>query len=68
MLTRAPAAGERQYAVTEVLKIKCLYANVQPMLPTREVFLMGGNMKLPKFLHLFFWWLLLSKLVTYQPL
>ena len=54
--------GRVAMAVTEALMLKMIAVNVQPMLPTREAFPMGGKMKLPKFLHLFFWWLLMSKL------
>ncbi len=50
------------YAVTEALHIKALIANVQPMLPTRELFSFSGSLKLPKFMHMFCWWLFWAKI------
>ena len=50
------------FAVTEALHIKALIANVQPQLPTRELFPLSGSLKLPKFMHMFFWWLLWAKI------
>ena len=50
------------YAVTEALQIKALLVNVQPSLPTRELFPFSGQ-KLPKFMHMFCW-RLISKLIV----
>jgi len=50
------------YAVTEALQIKALLVNVQPTLPTRELFPFSGQ-KLPKFMHMFCW-RLISKLIV----
>ena len=44
------------FAVAEALQIKALSTNVQPWLPTRELF--PGKPGLPKFMHMFCWWLL----------
>ena len=49
------------YAVTEALHIKSMHACVQPLLPSRESFILIGNTKLPKWLYMFGWWLVLSK-------
>ena len=43
-------------AVTEALHIKALATNVQPGLPTRELFPFKSG--LPKFMHMFCWWIL----------
>ena len=50
------------FAVTEALSIKALRADVTPMLPTRELFPLSGGVKLPKFIHMFLWWLLHAKI------
>ena len=54
-------AAPEAYAVTEVLNIKLVGAHVNPMLPTRELFPFYGSVKLPKFMNLFFWWLVYEK-------
>ena len=56
-------AGHVSFAVTEALSIKALLANVVPLLPTRELFPFSGGLKMPKFMHMFFWWLLYTKIV-----
>jgi hypothetical protein len=54
--------------VTEALHIKALIANVQPQLPTRELFPMSGSLKLPKFMHMFIWWLFWEKITLPKSL
>ena len=54
-------AAAEAYAVTEVLNIKLVCAHVNPLLPTRELFPFYGSVKLPKFMNLFFWWLVYEK-------
>ena len=49
------------HAVTEALHIKSMQACLQPLLPSRESFVLIGNKKLPKWLYMFGWWLVLSK-------
>jgi len=56
------------FAVTEALHIKALIANVQPQLPTRELFPMSGSLKLPKFMHMFIWWLFWEKITLPKSL
>ena len=50
------------YSVTEVLNIKLVGANVQPVLPTRELFSFSGRVEPPKFMNMFIWWLLYEKI------
>ena len=50
------------FAVTEALHIKALRVDVGPLLPTRELFPLSGAVKLPKFIHMFLWWLLHAKI------
>jgi hypothetical protein len=50
------------YSVTEVLNIKFVSANVQPVLPTRELFSFSGRVEPPKFMNMFIWWLLYEKI------
>ena len=50
------------FAVTEALHIKALRVDVGPLLPTRELFPFSGGLKMPKFMHMFFWWLLWAKI------
>ena len=57
-------AAPEACAVTEVLNIKLMGANVQPSLPTRELFPFSGSVKLPKFMNLFIWWLFLEKVLV----
>ena len=57
-------AAPEACAVTEVLNIKLMGANVQPSLPTRELFPFSGSVKLPKFMNLFIWWLFLEKVMV----
>ena len=54
-------AGHMAFAVTEVLHIKALHVMVQPLLPSRESFVLSGNIKLPKCMRMFCWWLILSR-------
>ena len=56
------------YSVTEVLNIKMVGANVQPVLPTRELFPFSGSVELPKFMNMFIWWLLFEKIYVSAPL
>ena len=56
------------YSVTEVLNIKMVGANVQPVLPTRELFPFSGSVELPKFMNMFIWWLLCKKIYVSAPL
>ena len=44
-----------------MLNIKLVGAHVNPSLPTREFFPFYGSVKLPKFMNLFFWWLVYEK-------
>ena len=53
--------GHVTQAVTEVLHIKSMHACVQPLLPSRESFVFIGNKRLPKWLYMFGWWLVLTK-------
>mgnify|MGYP001288340120 CR=1 FL=1 len=56
------------YSVTEVLNIKLVCVNVQPLLPTRELFPFSGSVELPKFMNMFIWWLLFEKIYVSAPL
>ena len=61
ILVWGSAVSHLAYAVTEALHIKSMHACVQPVLPSRESFVLIGNTKLPKWLYMFGWWLVLSK-------
>ena len=53
-------AGHTGLAVTEALNMKALLLHVQPLIPTRELFILA---KVPKCTRMFLWWLVYSKLV-----
>ena len=61
VIFNAPA-GHVGLAVAEALNIKALILHVAPLLPTRELFVFNGNIEVPRFMYMFFWWLLYSKL------
>ena len=55
-------AGHIGLAVAEALNIKALILHVAPLLPTRELFVFNGNIEVPRFMYMFLWWLLYSKI------
>ena len=57
-------AGAEAFSVAKVLNIKLVGANVQPVLPTRELSPLFGSVKLPKFMNMFIWWLLGEKIAV----
>ena len=61
ILVWGSAVSHLAYAVTEALHIKSMHACVQPLLPSRESFVLIGNKRLPKWLYMFGWWLVLTK-------
>ena len=61
-------AADLAYAVTEVLNIALVGALVQPLLPTRELFMFNDSWKLPKFMNMYGWWLTYTKLHPPAPL
>jgi hypothetical protein len=62
------SAADLAYAVTEVLNIALVGALVQPLLPTRELFMYNDSWKLPKFMNMYGWWLTYTKLHPPAPL